>query len=231
MNTPEFFGEYTKAYDRVMSSLPTYMELVNLHRESLKSKTRVLESGCGTGILAVELLRQGSEVYAMVQNQKALDILRTKTRSTGYENRLKIYCQDVHELPFDDEFFDGVSSMLVLPFMDEPTMYLREHARVLKKGGVFVVSGPDQKSREDVDRIMKEWEGKVKRGLLGNLTEDWEKFEKYTKSNVSENVRNWFDIKQLSRILEVDIGLQVKSQVTNPIYGSGYVITAKKKID
>ena len=136
METAEFFRQYTKAYDRVMSSVSTYRTLIDLHKEALRGKTKILESGCGPGALAVELLRQGSIVYALDQNQTALD--RVKAKARGYENRLEIYCQDAHQLPFEDEFFDGVSSMLVLPFMSEPMKYLREHTRVLKKGGIFV---------------------------------------------------------------------------------------------
>lgn len=231
MSISEFFGQYTEAYDRVMSSVSTYRILSDLHKEALKGKTAILESGCGPGALAIELLRQGSIVYALDQNQVALDRLRTKARD--YENRLKTYCQDAHQLPFENGFFDGVSSMLVLPFMSEPMKYLREHARVLRKGGIFVVSGPDEKSKEDVNKIMKEWkEDQARQGLLDSLREDWEKYERYTRENVDVNVKNWFGLYELSQILEDDIGLRVKSGVSNPIYyGSGYVIVAEKRSD
>ncbi len=229
METAEFFRQYTEAYDRVMSSVSTYRTLKDLHKEALKGRSKILESGCGSGTLAVELLKQGSIVYALDQNQAALDRLKTEAR--GYETRLETYCQDAHQLLFEDEFFDGVSSMLVLPFMGEPMKYLREHARVLRKGGIFVVSGPDKKLKEDVDRIMREWKGdQARQGTLGDLKEDWEKYEKYTRENVEVNVKNWFGREKLSQILEEYIGLKVNTAVSNPIYyGTGYVIVAEKR--
>ncbi|MBS3142971.1 class I SAM-dependent methyltransferase [Candidatus Woesearchaeota archaeon] len=227
METAEFFRQYTEAYDRVMSSLSMYRSLIALHREALIGKIRILESGCGPGTLAIELLRQGACVYALDQNQYALDRLSTKAK--GNEGRLFTYCQDAHVLPFEDEFIDGVSSMLVLPFMDEPLKYLREHARVLRKGGVFVVSGPDEKSRDDVAGVLREWkDDHAAQGLLDDLAMDWETFEKCTRQSVNAVVQNWFGLEQLSGILEADLGLHVVKRAPNPLYKSGYVIVAEK---
>ena len=229
MGTAEFFKQYTEAYDRVTPALSVYRELIQLHLGALQDRDKVLESGCGPGTLVVELLRHGAEVHAIDQNQAALDMLKAKT--SGYENKLKLYCQDAHQLPFPDEFFDGVSSMLVLPFMEQPVKYLKEHARVLRKGGIFVVSGPDQEARDQTGWMMAQCKEDLQnQGLWEKLQDDWKTIERYTKESVNVNIKTWYSLEEVSRILSKDIGLVVTEKVTNPMYyGRGYFVTAEKR--
>ena len=128
---------------------------MDIHHDALGGKHRILESGCGSGNFAIELLEQGHEVHAVDRNNVALERLRAKSK--GYENKLKIYCKDVNSLPFDPNFFDGVSSMLVLPFMDSPVEYLKGHERVMKPRGIMVVSGPDIRAKNEIDWMMMQW--------------------------------------------------------------------------
>ncbi len=229
METADFFAKYTRAYDRIMTNLTFYQDLIRLHREALQGRQRVLESGCGPGALALKLLEWGVEVHALDQNQVALDLLKERRGALG--GKLSTYCRDACDLSiFSDGFFDGVSSMLVLMFMSDPIQYLKEHVRVLNKGGVFVVSGADLQSKEDVNLLISAWkQDHENQGVLKDLEKDWELLECYTRQNADLNVKHWFSLEELARILEKDVGLQVIKKVTNPIYfGKGYVITAMK---
>lgn len=104
MGTAEFFKSYTEAYDRVMSrqGLSVYRKLLDLHLEALNGKNRILDSGCGPGNLAIELLEDSREVYAVDQNNAALN--RLKTKASKASGKLHAYCGDVHTLPFGDSF-------------------------------------------------------------------------------------------------------------------------------
>lgn len=48
----------------------------------------------------------------------------------------------LHELPFADDKFDYVLSLETLEHVPDPILFLREVKRVLKKGGVLVMSTP-----------------------------------------------------------------------------------------
>lgn len=209
-----------------MSRLSVYKELVNLHKEAFIGRRRILESACGPGILAIGLLEQESEVHALDNNPEALDMLKKKS---GHNDRLYTYCQDAHKLQFEGCLFDGVSSMLALPFMENPVGYLKEHKRVMKVGGIFVVSGPSETAR-DTNWMMRQWKRDLtQQGISEELQCDWDIFERYTKESANVNVINWFSIQKLSKILEDNIGLHVTKEIQNPLYyGKGYVILAEK---
>ncbi len=228
MNMGDFFARYTEAYENIMLGITKYMELADLYKAALFSRKRILDSCCGTGILTCEYVKQGAEVHALDQNPVALRMLEQKC--TGYEHRLKTYCQDAHALPFTDGFFDGVSSMLALPFMERPLDYLAECKRVMSKNGIIVVSGPDINAKKDVDYVMQQWKEECRsKGVLDSLSKEWEQFEAHTRQNVSANVRNWFSLQELTEILQDEIQLRILDAVQNPLYyGRGYVITAEK---
>lgn len=230
MDMGEFFRKYTEAYDAVMSprGYSVYKQLLELHKNALKGRQKVLDSGCGPGNLAIELLKDDAEVHALDQNQDALTMLERKSK--GLPGRLQTYCKDIHELPFGDNSFDGVSSMLVLPFMERPTDYLIENKRVMKPEGILVVSGPDEEARDRVNWMMQRWRQDLKdQGLWEKLKNQVEIMERYTKENVRDNVRNWFSLSKISEILRDEVGLRLISQLSNPMYyGMGYVVVAEK---
>lgn len=228
MNTAEFFKKYIEAYERVTKALSVYGDLLDIHLQVLKGKARVLESGSGPGHLVIALLQTGAEVYAVDQNQAALD--RIKEKSKEYADKIKTFCRDAQNLPFDDEFFDGVSSMSVLPFIDDPIQYLKEHKRVLKKEGIIVISGPTEEIKSKIDWLLDKWAEDLKnQGVWDTVKDDWELIERYTRENVELNVKNWFSSDELRRILVEEIDLQIISEDTNPMYyGMGYVFVTKK---
>ena len=75
------------------------------------------------------------------KSKKALDALKKKCAK--YSKKLHIYNVDAKNLPFDDEMFDGITSMFVVYYIDDPEVYLREIYRVLKCGGVLALTGKD----------------------------------------------------------------------------------------
>lgn len=78
---------------------------------------------------------------------------------------------------------------------------------------------------------MQQWkEDIVKQGLWKRLGKNWKTMEKYTRENVKSNVRNWFSLEEVSRILSEDLGLAVTRETKNPMYyGMGYVVVAEKR--
>ncbi|MDI6825741.1 MAG: class I SAM-dependent methyltransferase [Candidatus Aenigmarchaeota archaeon] len=60
---------------------------------------------------------------------------------TKYIERLHTHNISAEQLPFEDEMFDGITSMFVVHFVDDFEKYLKEHHRVLKKNGFFALTG------------------------------------------------------------------------------------------
>lgn len=229
MDSQHHLSAATSAYNLVMNNLAGYKHLVESHRSALKGSLKILESCSGPSTLAAELLKHGSEVHALDKNTIAL--LMTKQKARGYESKLFLHFKDAEQgLSFEGESFDGVSSMLALPYMQNPIEYLLEHARVLKKNGIFVVSGLDKGFERKYESVLRSWKMEHERkGLLHELEEPWRIFEAATKDDVTKNISVWFSLEELVSIMQDSLGLNVLEAKGNPLYyGEGYFIAARK---
>jgi malonyl-CoA O-methyltransferase len=93
---------------------------------------RVLDMGCGTGLLAQRIMQQtDAQVTGCDIAQGMLDLARANGVDAVYG--------DAESLPFEDAQFDAVVSSSVLQWCEAPRV-LTEVQRVLKPGGVFVFS-------------------------------------------------------------------------------------------
>ncbi len=132
--------------------------------EPMLAQGRVLDAGCGSGSLALDLARCGFRVDALEQSPEFVTMVRHKTAKYGNESRINVQQGSVTNLPFDDKVFDGavcgevIEHVLVSDGGDVAAM--AELARVLKPGAPCVASVPlNQKLWDDAD----EWAGHVKR--------------------------------------------------------------------
>jgi ubiquinone/menaquinone biosynthesis C-methylase UbiE len=94
---------------------------------------KVLDVGCGTGNLAVELARNSAITSIEAFDFSPAYIAYAKAR--GADPRINFQNADACAIPFADGTFDLTLSMLVLPFIPEPHRAVREMVRVTKPGG------------------------------------------------------------------------------------------------
>ncbi|MBI4174310.1 MAG: class I SAM-dependent methyltransferase [Candidatus Aenigmarchaeota archaeon] len=226
MADKRFFGDALSAYAAGQAALPMYLELIEMHRGALSGKRCILESGCGPGLLAKEFLDAGAEVWAVDVSQEALDM--TRANAGRYRHRLHTYCLDAQHLPFKDKYFDGVSSMLVLPFIDNPHQYIAEHIRVLKNDGVLAISGPDERAM-DVEWMLGEWKRVLEEtGRMEDIRHEWDSIRTYIL-DARSRVKNWLSGDFLSAILSHDFDMFIEEEKVNPLYfGRGYFIVARR---
>jgi ubiquinone/menaquinone biosynthesis C-methylase UbiE len=108
---------------------------------------RVLEVGCGAGLTSVELARRGFAVDATDTVPDMIELTRRHAAQANVSARLQTSLSDIHALEFEDQTFDAVVALGVLPWLHSPQTAMHELARVLKPGAHLVVSA------NNVDRL------------------------------------------------------------------------------
>jgi ubiquinone/menaquinone biosynthesis C-methylase UbiE len=101
---------------------------------------RVLEVGCGAGLTSVELAKRGFDVDATDTVPDMIELTRRHATQANVSARLRTTLSDVHALQFEDQTFDAVIALGVLPWLHSPQTAMHELARVLKPRAHLVVS-------------------------------------------------------------------------------------------
>jgi 2-polyprenyl-3-methyl-5-hydroxy-6-metoxy-1,4-benzoquinol methylase len=117
----------------------------------LRPNARILEVGCGAGLLTVALARHGYRVDALDSTDAMLQMTRNRSESHYLQDRIRVHAGDVHALPFQAHTFDVVIALGVIPWLHSERLALREMRRVLKSGGYLLLTA-DNNAR--LDRIL-----------------------------------------------------------------------------
>ena len=109
-----------------------------LRRSARAGAQRILDVGCGTGILLPYL----AEVYPpetfIVEFDLADAMLREGARKFPRGNILRV-CGDAQDLPFQASSFDLVLCFSVMPHLGDAALVTQNLFRALRPGGVFTV--------------------------------------------------------------------------------------------
>ena len=99
----------------------------------VKPGERVLDVGCGTGVVAVTAARAGAHVTGLDLTPVLLERAKENASIAGVE--VGFIEGDAEHLPFADTSFDVVLSQLGHMFAPQPDIALAEMLRVLRPGG------------------------------------------------------------------------------------------------
>lgn len=105
--------------------------------KDISRDAHILECGCGSGYFAMELLKAGFVNVYETDNDEF--IIFDEVRSSG--NFLKADLS-FDRLPFEEGSFDLIIALQVLEHVENPWHATREFFRVLKKGGLCIISIP-----------------------------------------------------------------------------------------
>lgn len=127
----------------------------------------VVDLGCGGGLLAVPLAREGAHVVGLDLAPKAL-----RAAAAQQSERLLAAQADLAELPLAERSADVVLLADVLEHVDDPAAVVAQAARVLRPGGALFVNTIHRTLRSRVFAItLGEGLGFIPRG-----THQWRKF-------------------------------------------------------
>jgi SAM-dependent methyltransferase len=158
------WDEHSARYDRQRSRDAIYRAGVEAAAEALAVQPgeRILEAGCGTGMVLKRYLRPRIEAVAL---DLSLDSLKRLPSSVS-GSRIRPVRGSVDRLPFNDAIFDRVicaNTLQHLPTEEKRRRAISELARVARPGARVVVTVHNWS-------VPKKWAGEPKEGPAGSLS-------------------------------------------------------------
>ena len=96
--------------------------------------TRLLDAGCGSGLLLALAAARGATVTGLDVSPGLLAAARDRVPDA------ELWLGDLQELPFPNDFFGAVTGVNAFQFAGDPLAALREAGRVCQPGGVVAAS-------------------------------------------------------------------------------------------
>ncbi len=126
---------------------------------------RVADLGCGTGDFTALVAPHVTSVMAVDREPGMVEGTR---RRTNHLSNVKVAEGELTTLPLEDGSVDAAFCLLVLHLVPEPREALREAARILREGGVFVAVDMRRHDREEYrDTMGHLWAGFTPEQLEG----------------------------------------------------------------
>ncbi len=131
--------------------LPLHAAVLDAAR--VTSGTRLLDAGCGAGLLALLASLRGAQVSALDASPELLAIARKRLPSADVREG------DLEALPFDDASFDAVAAVNSVFYAADMAQAMRELARVIRPSGRVVVTAWGAAGQVRVSQRSDAWLG------------------------------------------------------------------------
>ncbi|MHA1199416.1 MAG: corrinoid protein-associated methyltransferase CpaM [Candidatus Heimdallarchaeaceae archaeon] len=135
-------GKIDEIYDRLV--------------ENIAEGDRVLDIGCGTGLLSIRAIDKGARVVGIDINQQMLEIAEKRAEQLNCQAELELLEMGVAEMDsFEDSSFDKVISSLCFSELPEYELEytLKQTRRILKEDGLLVL-GDENKPKNFIKKIL-----------------------------------------------------------------------------
>ena len=136
---PEAWGEVVTGYESSAEKLTQLFVDPLLEAAGPCDGCRLLDVGCGPGVVALEAAHRGSRVTAVDFSADMVSRAKARLAEAGFEEA-DCRVADVESMDFDDGTFELAVSNFAVMFAPHPERAFAELARVLESGGRFAMT-------------------------------------------------------------------------------------------
>lgn len=138
---PKFWDNIAEKYAaKPVDDQPAFERKKAITRKLLTPRATVLEIGCGTGTLALEMAPSAGHIHAMDISPEMVRIANGKKDARGVDNvTFHVGVLDDNS-PFEAGTFDNVWAYSILHLVDDRRATLERLFSLLKPGGTLVAS-------------------------------------------------------------------------------------------
>lgn len=135
-----YYGDNNRRFNALLEGLiPFFRSRRARAIEKFAPKGRILDVGCGRGILPAIMRERGWEVDALEFSETAAQYARD-------ELRLPVFVGNILQSPYADSSFDTVVLWHVLEHLPDPAAAIRKVRQILRPGGLLVIAVPNFES-------------------------------------------------------------------------------------
>ena len=143
----EIYASLLFSKDHILASDDIQLKYMRYFLPAEKSIT-ILDAGCGNGRYAFQLEQDGyKNIYAV----DLFENMRT--------DRFIYHQSSIDKLPFENSFFDFIYCNSVIFYLQNPETAIIEFNRVLKNGGILLITAHTKHSLFTLWRCIKRWAG------------------------------------------------------------------------
>lgn len=140
-------------YDKSSRYEEAYKLSIQKSRNIIKSSDKVLEIGCGTGIIAVGVADKADSVIGIDISPKMIYIANQKAEKLQINN-IDFQIGDGYSVNCKDDAFDVILLFNSLHIVKEPDRVLSEAHRLLKQGGYLVTATDCYAEKVSIEKKM-----------------------------------------------------------------------------
>lgn len=123
-----------------------------LNKCGVEKNDKILDVGVGTGRLILPFVEKGFDTYGIDISEKMLEIIWNKI---GFLSNLHLEKANAKNLPFQDNFFDFVTSYRVVIHIPDYENVIKEVFRVLKPNGYAIIEFNNKYSLSGLGRLLR----------------------------------------------------------------------------
>lgn len=146
MSSRQYFGEVAHQWDKMRETF--FSEVVREKAMSIagvQPSKLAVDIGAGTGFITQGLIQRGLRVIAIDQSEAMLKEMGTKFQGI---DTIDYRIGEAENLPIEDKVVDYVFANMYLHHVENPPVAIKEMARILKLGGILVITDLDEHNFE-----------------------------------------------------------------------------------
>jgi len=156
--TKAWFKDWSNEYDQTLGKMKRHLDMLDLvvDMSKVKDAERVLDIGCGTGLLSLKFLEAAKcTVDGIDLSEAMLNIWKDKINRLNLSNRVNIKLEDAANPEFKESSFDIIASTVTLHHIKEKQPAIDKIYKLLKPKGRFLIGDLDVDTSGSLDDIKR----------------------------------------------------------------------------